>query len=198
MSGLALSVVALILLLAAAAGWFLWRRRSGIGPGLAPGRKLPALVAEDADGNRVSTGDLAGRPAVLLFVRGNWCPFCSEQVEQMMERYRELTEQGARLVLITPKPQEMTERIAGFFEVELSFWFDPELRIARRLGLVMTDGVPETHRREYGADTMWPAAIVIDGERRILMAHRSRDSTDRPDPEDFLRALRRLPQPAAA
>ena len=31
-----------------------------------------------------------GALAVILFVRGNWCPFCNAQVKELTQYYREI------------------------------------------------------------------------------------------------------------
>ena len=53
-------------------------RGKAVPPALKPGSPLPAFSAQDEHGGSLSSTDLRGRPAVILFVRGNWCPFCSK------------------------------------------------------------------------------------------------------------------------
>lgn len=159
---------------------------------LAPGKTLPLIEASHENGDAVSTSDLAGSPAVLLFVRGNWCPFCTKQVEKLTQHYKEITDLGARLILITPKPLETTKRVADFFKVEFEFWMDEDLRIARSLGLQYPDGVPRDSLDEYGADTVWPTALVVDAEGVIRYARLSRLIFDRPNPEVLVKELRKL------
>ena len=56
---------------------------------LAEGKPLPSIRAVDENGHDVDSGSLGGAPAVILFVRGNWCPFCTKQVEKLTEHYKE-------------------------------------------------------------------------------------------------------------
>ena len=153
------------------------------------GQTLPAINAVDENGQRLSSGDLMGRPAVVLFVRGNWCPFCSRQVANLTRYYQEINDRGARLVLITPKPLETTRRVAQFFEFDFEFWLDEDLQIARQLGLLQTGGVPGDQLQEYGEDTVWPASIVVDGNGLIRYASISKFIADRPDPKRFVQVL---------
>ena len=111
---------------------------------------LPDFAAVDEDGNTVHSADLRGRPSVLLFVRGNWCPFCSKQVEKLTQHYKEIVDAGAALVFVTPRPLETTRRVAEFFKVDFDFWLDDSLHIVRSLGLVMPHGVPADYAAEYG------------------------------------------------
>ena len=168
------------------------RRKMGARPlpdALKPGRRLPEFTAVGEDGRTLSSRDLAGKPAVILFVRGNWCPFCSRQVANLTPHYLRINELGARLILVTPKPLETTKRVAEFFSVEFEFWLDENLASARQLGLLLTEGVPTSSLDEYGKDTLWPASFVTDAEGIIRLASISRIIADRPDPRKFVTAL---------
>ena len=157
-----------------------------------PGQRLPEFSLQDENGNPVGSADLLGRPAVLLFVRGSWCPFCSKQVANLTKHYKDITDSGARLILITPKPLETTRRVAEFFEVDFEFWLDSSLQVARSLGIVQDGGVPSDYRAEYGEDTMWPTSLVIDADGVIRLAEMSRFIVDRPDPARLLNAVKKL------
>jgi len=159
---------------------------------LKPGQSLPGFQAVDEDGNRVSSAELAGAPAILLFVRGSWCPFCSKQVANLTKVYKEITDSGAKLILVTPKPLGMTRRVAEMFGVDFQFWLDDSLEIAKQLGLVVKAGVPDDYRKEYGEDTLWPTSLVIDANGVIKFTELSRFIADRPNPKKLLKVLRGL------
>lgn len=159
---------------------------------LQSGNSLPEFRAIDENGEIVSSADLRGRPSVLLFVRGTWCPFCSKQVQSLTKYYKEINESGAHLILVTPKPLETTRRVANFFDVKFEFWLDEELHIGRQLGLVQESGVPDDYGSEYGEDTLWPTTIIVDGDGIIRHTELSRFIADRPDPEKLLKIVKRL------
>ena len=154
------------------------------------GQPLPDFHAVDENGDPVRSTELHGTATVMLFVRGNWCPFCSSQVENLSAHYKDIIDLGARLILVTPKPLETTRRVARFFEVEFDFWLDDDLAITKQLGLLLESGVPDAHRKEYGADTIWPTALVIDATGIIRYTDLSKFIADRPDPEKLLQELR--------
>ena len=160
--------------------------------GLKPGSPLPAFSALDEEGAPLSSTDLRGRPSVILFVRGTWCPFCSKQVQNLTRYYREINESGAHLILITPKPLETTRRVAEFFDVKFEFWLDESLAIGKQLGLLQESGVPKDYDREYGRDTLWPTTLIVDGDGIIRHTELSRFIADRPDPEKLLRIVKSL------
>ena len=173
--------------------WY-WVRHRGLRAmpaQLKPGSPLPDFLAADEQGNPVRSTELHGAPTVILFVRGNWCPFCSRQVSNLTQYYRDIIDLGGRLVLITPKPLETTRRVAEFFNVEFDFWLDDELSVTRQLGLLQRGGVPRDYDKEYGRDTIWPTALVIDAAGIIRFTELSRHISDRPDPAVLLREIRK-------
>ena len=185
-------VIALVLLVLG--GGVIWIKTRGLRatpPQLKPGKPLPDFRAVDEQGDPVRSVELHGAPAVLLFVRGNWCPFCSRQVNDLTQHYRDIIDLGARLILVTPKPLETTRRVAEFFKVEFDFWLDDELAVTRRLGLLQNGGVPKDYDREYGTDTVWPTALVVDAAGIIRYTNLSKHISDRPDPAVLLREIQK-------
>jgi peroxiredoxin len=181
----------LAVLALAAAFWIRQRGLRATPPQLTPGSPLPDFHAVDEQENPVHSADLRGSPAVILFVRGNWCPFCSRQVSNLTQHYRSIIDLGAKLVLITPKPLETTRRVAEFFNVDFDFWLDDELAITRQLGLLLEGGIPGSYKKEYGKDTIWPTALVVDGAGIISYTALSKHISDRPDPALLLREIRK-------
>lgn len=182
---LAVSIAAAILI-----AWRLRKAGRPVPEKLRVGQPLPDFSATDETGDPVRSTELHGTAAVILFVRGNWCPFCTRQVEHLTVHYKDIVDQGARLILVTPKPLETTRRVAEFFEVEFDFWLDEDLRVAREVGLLMESGVPKDHRKEYGDDTVWPTAVVVDRNGIIRYTELSKFIADRPNPEKLVAALR--------
>ncbi len=186
------AMVVALLLAAGLAAWFLRRRRGQAGHRLVRGRRIPDFTVRTEDGEPAGPTDLRGLPAVIIFLRGNWCPFCSSQVEGLTRHYRRINELGARLILVVPEPQQTTRRVADLFDVDFTFWLDPGLNAAETLGIVHPGGVPEEQRADFGPDTLRPVSVVVDSEGIIRYAYRSRDPRERPDPAEFVKVLERL------
>ncbi len=183
-----------IVALVAAIWWFFHVNLRGrpASPAFEEGEPLPEFAAETEDGSAVHSSALRGRPAVILFVRGNWCPFCTRQVADLARHYQQINKLGARLVFVTPKPLETTRRVAEMFGVEFEFWLDADLAASRQLGLVHKAGVPGKHRATHGRDTVWPTSLVCDADGIIHHASQSRRIVDRPDPTVLLAELKKL------
>jgi peroxiredoxin len=170
---------------------FAWYRRDRrpVPHSLRRGHRLPAFEALDEAGDLLKSSELAGTPVVMIFVRGNWCPFCSKQVENLTDYYKKINDLGARLVFVTPKPLETTRRVAEFFQVEFEFWLDESLAATRQLGLLLESGVPSSFEKEYGRDTMWPTSLVVSADGIIRYVELSKHIVDRPNPKTLLREL---------
>ncbi len=56
----------------------------------------------------------------------------------------------------------------------------------------MSAAVPDDSQKEYGADTVWPTALVMDAAGIIRYSKLSRMVIDRPDPKLLLDELRKL------
>lgn len=187
-------VIGAAVLLIIAGVWMFLRKMHGprIPEALRAGQPLPDFAAVDEQGNAVRSTQLLGSPAIILFVRGNWCPFCTRQVEKLAGHYKDIVDLGAKLIFVTPKPLETTRRVGDFFDVEFTFWMDDQLNAVKQLGLLMPAKVPGDHRQEYGADTLWPTALVVDAAGIIRFARLSRMIVDRPDPKLLLSELRKM------
>jgi len=182
-----------IILAIVAVGIFASKKRGPrIPEALKPGQSLPDFPAADEHGNPIRSVQVVGSPTVMLFVRGNWCPFCTQQVEGLTRHYKDIVDLGAKLIFVTPTPLETTRRVAEFFEVEFDFWLDNELAAANQLGLVMSAAVPGDSQKEYGTDTVWPTALVIDAAGIIHYSKLSRMVIDRPDPKLLLNELKKI------
>ena len=176
-----------------AVSWLMFRNKSGrpVPDILRTGKPLPDFAAVDEQSDPVRSTDLIGSATVMLFVRGSWCPFCSSQVEDLTSYYKDIVDLGGKLIFVTPKPLETTRRVADFFEVEFDFWLDESLGVAKQLGLLHQLGVPEEFNKEYGGDTVWPTALVIDPAGIIRFVELSKHISDRRDPKVLRAELRR-------
>lgn len=168
-------------------------RRSDVAPQLRAGRTLPDVALRTDTGDSVTWHDLKGKPAVIIFLRGSWCPFCNSQVKDLTSHYREINATGATLIFVTPKPLDTTRRVAEIFEVDFTFWIDDDLVTAKALGIEATGEVPKELRDKFGSDTVRPTSIILDAKGIIAYATTSNDVRARPEPEVLLGELRKLP-----
>ena len=170
------------------ANWYsIFNRR--LSDTLATGKPLPAFDVHDAEGNAVSSNTLLGKPALLLFYRGSWCPICMAHVDEVASKYKNLIERGVQIALVSPQPPELTKRVAEYYDVAFNFWVDVDNRAARALGIVDESGVPVGFRGQYGTATVLPTVIIIDPSGEIIFTDQTDNYRVRPNPEAFIEAL---------
>jgi peroxiredoxin len=155
---------------------------------LSVGRTLPEFQIDSEFGVPISSHALRGQPAVWLFFRGNWCPLCMAQIQEVADLYKQLAARGAQVALVSPQSHEQTRALARRFGVPFRYFVDPAGRAARALGIFHESGVP-LGIPGYGNDTVFPTVIVTDAEGRILLADQTDNYRVRPDPTTFLAAL---------
>lgn len=155
------------------------------------GSMLPAFTVTDVDGRLISAPDFVGRPTVLVFYRGNWCPLCMAQIKELAKSYIELAELGVRVALISPQTDKNTKKLARTYGVAFDYYTDAKNSAAQRLGIENVGGTPLGMQLfGYDSDTVLPTVIVVDAGGTIVWAHETDNYRVRPEPEVFLAVLR--------
>ena len=154
------------------------------------GQSLPAFELETEAGEKIQSTAFLGKPLLLLFYRGNWCPLCMAQIREVAAQYRELHERGVEVVLVSPQPHRYTRKLAAKFDVPFRFLVDPGNRAAQRLGIFAKDGLPAGLQvLGYDTDTVWPTVIITNAGGEILFADLTDNYRVRPEPSTFLEVL---------
>ncbi|MEO5569640.1 MAG: peroxiredoxin-like family protein [Bacteroidia bacterium] len=72
--------------------------------GLKKGEKAPAFNAKDYNGNSIDLYKLLQNgEVVLMFYRGEWCPYCNKEMSELQDSLHYITEKGAYVIAITPE-----------------------------------------------------------------------------------------------
>ena len=165
---------------------------------LSVGNKLPSFELDDSNGQTFRVADLAGRPAVLLFYRGNWCPVCMAQIREIAERHAEFEKLGATVALISPQSGDETRALAEQLAVGYRFLVDNGNRVAESLGIAVKNGVPVGLPGDHGPDTVLPTVLVANANGTIIYSDQTDNYRVRPEPDIFLAIIRRAEAMAAA
>ena len=82
--------------------------------GLKVGDKAPMFSAKNQDGKEMDLKQLLKKgDVVMLFYRGQWCPYCNQQLKKVNDSLQMITSKGATVLAITP---ETAENIAKTIE----------------------------------------------------------------------------------
>lgn len=79
--------------------------------GLKVGDMAPDFSAKDQDGKTISLKQaLQKGPVVMLFYRGQWCPYCNKQMSRFSDSLSLLIAKGASLLAIAPETAENVKK----------------------------------------------------------------------------------------
>jgi len=156
------------------------------------GEPLASITLRNAAGTKVSSDAWRGRPSILMFFRGNWCPLCMAQIKELAGRYRDIEAIGVRTVLISPQPHENTVALARAHNVNFEFYTDEGNDAARALGIDHPGGLPAGMQAlGYERDTVLPTVIITDARGIVVWAHETDNYRVRPEPDLYLEILRK-------
>jgi peroxiredoxin len=102
------------------------------------GTTLPDVELLDPHGEPTTlTGTLAGRPAVLVFYRGAWCPYCNITLNAYQaELLSELDRRGVALVAVSPQTPDGSLSMQEKNDLGFAVLSDPGNRLARSVGIL--------------------------------------------------------------
>jgi len=94
--------------------------------------KAPDFKAKDLTGETVSLKDLRRKgPVVIIFYRGNWCPYCNKELSHLQDSLQLIKDKGASLVAITPETQEGIIKTAEKTKAQFPIIWDEDLKIMK-------------------------------------------------------------------
>jgi peroxiredoxin len=168
-----------------------------------PGTRLPDGELLDVAGQPTSLAEtLGGKPAVIVFYRGAWCPYCNIALRTYQAQLvPALTARGITLVAISPQTPDgslSTKEAKGLTFTVLS---DPGNQLARQLGILTapSDGA-RAAQLQLGLDLAqvnadgttglpMPTVIIADAAGVIRWIDAHRDYTTRTEPGQILQAI---------
>jgi peroxiredoxin len=118
------------------------------------GSSLPDVALQALDGSAVRLKQaLAGKPALLVFYRGGWCPYCNLQLQGLRNIRERLDALGYRMIAISPDSPQSMQATLDKAPVEYTLLSDAKADAIRAFGLAFTVDA-ETIRKyeEYGID----------------------------------------------
>ncbi|PKL77540.1 MAG: hypothetical protein CVV27_05160 [Candidatus Melainabacteria bacterium HGW-Melainabacteria-1] len=157
------------------------------------GEPLPLLELQNLQGQTVLSQSWLGQAVLILFFRGNWCPLCMAQIREIAKLYRQLTEQGVRIILISPQSESHSQALAQKFDAPLEFLTDPEGKMAQKLGVFHPWALPAGMQvLGYEKDSVLPTLVITDAQGSVRFVEIADNYRLRPEPQVFLQVLAKL------
>lgn len=124
------------------------------------------------------SGQLETGPVMLVFYRGDWCPYCNGQLASYARQFAEFERRGTQLVGVSVDPPRNNARLVGKLQLPFPLLSDPEGELARSLGL---------WNSEEGLAV--PSIVVIDQSAEVRYLYSGSDFADRPEDDEVFAAL---------
>jgi peroxiredoxin len=167
------------------------------------GDTLPDAVLLTAGGDPVRlSAVLGGAPAVIVFYRGAWCPYCNITLRAYQrELLPVLNERGITLLAVSPQHPERSGATAEGAELGFDVLSDPSNALAGALGIVTEPSADaRLAHTELGfevsdsnadgtASIPFPTVLVVDAGGTVRFADVHTDYTKRTEAADIVAAL---------
>ena len=170
--------------------------------GLFIASKAPDFKAKDQNGKEIKLKDMlkVGK-VVLVFYRGEWCPYCNRELSRLQDSLQLIIDKGATLVAVSPEKSENISKTVEKTKATYSILYDEDLKIMKAYDVEFE--VPEntlTRYRNAGLDLEKknggngkylpvPAIYIIDKESTIIYRFFEPDYKKRPSVLEILNNL---------
>lgn len=178
-------------------GFFLFAQEAP--EGLFLNSKAPDFKAKDQHGNEVRLKDLLKKgKVVLVFYRGEWCPYCNKNLKRLEDSLKLIIDKGATLVAVSPEQPESIAKTIEKTKAEYTILHDENLKIMKAYEVEFE--VPENTLKRYrnggikidevngknGNYLPVPATYVIDKEGSVIYRFFNQDYKKRPSVKEIL------------
>ena len=175
------------------------------GKGRPPGHPVADFSLKDIQGNDYAINQSwQDQPALVVFYRGGWCPFCNMQVRELSENHQKLVDAGVQPVLISVDEPDKTAMLSAQYSIPFPVLSDPDLTAHREFNVVLElDEATLSRYEEYGIElAAWSgmdhnaiavASVFIVGTKgEILLSHAPEDYSARPSIDQLLMMIERV------
>ncbi|ASJ97717.1 peroxiredoxin-like family protein [Shewanella marisflavi] len=134
------------------------------------GQQVPEVLVKDLLGETVELKQLLqGKPSVIFFYRGGWCPFCNAQMGQLQAIEGDLLKMGFQLIGISPDAPEELRASMTKNDLNYTLVSDADLNAMRAFGLAYFSSQSITERymsKMQLNNRLWKNAA---GEERLVL-----------------------------
>ena len=159
----------------------------------------PDFSATDQTGKRINLKkQLKKGSVVLVFYRGQWCPYCNKQLKQLEDSITLIKAKGATVLAITPEMPENISKTIQKTKVSYPVLYDEGLKImnAYKVAFRVDDKTVEKYKGygidflkangNNGANLPVPAVYVINKKGKIVYKFFDVNYTKRSSIKDIL------------
>ena len=167
--------------------------------GLNINEKAPDFTATDQNGQKINLEkQLKKGNVVLVFYRGQWCPYCNKELKQLEDSIGLIKEKGATVLAITPELPENISKTIEKTKASYSILYDKGLKIMNdyKVAFKVDDKTVEKYKGygidflkangDNGANLPVPAVYVVNKKGKIVYRFFDVDYKKRSSIKDIL------------
>ncbi|MGF1530093.1 MAG: peroxiredoxin-like family protein [Puniceicoccaceae bacterium] len=168
------------------------------------GDPVPDTTLYNEVGGAIKLTDLfQSKPAVLIFYRGGWCPYCTRHLSSLVEIEKDILDSGFQILAISADQPSKIAETPNRDALGYTLLSDSRMETATAFGI--TFEVPaelvSKYKNEYQIDLEaasgethhllpHPAVYVVGTDGIIRFAHVDEDYRVRLEPEKILEAVK--------
>lgn len=170
--------------------------------GLKVGDVAPDFSGSDQHGKKIQLKEsLKSGPVVVLFYRGEWCPYCNRQLQMLQDSLQFITGKGASVIAITPENSENRTKTIAKTKASFHILSDDHSSIMHAYGVAFTlDEKTTAQYKGYGIvlserngtngnELPVPAVYIVNKKGRIAYRHFDTDYTKRASIKEIVEHL---------
>jgi len=164
--------------------------------------KAPNFIAKDQSGKKVSLkNELKNGSVVLVFYRGQWCPYCNKQLKALQDSLGLIKEKGATLMAVSPEKPANIAKTVEKTTATYAVLFDDSLKIMKSYDVAfIVDSTTIEKYKTYGIDFYdangsngatlpVPAVYIINKDGIIIFKHFDSDYRKRVSVKEIISHL---------
>jgi len=170
------------------------------------GQEAPNFEIPNHKGEIISLNSLLNKgPVIVVFYRGNWCPYCNLQLRALQAKLNEFKTFGANLVAISAQVPDESTPENEINDIEFNVLSDQDAKVAKQYGLAWK--MPEFLLNHMKIDRNLdleqinngngniiaiPATFIIGKDNVIQWNYVNIDYRVRSEPDEIIESLKKI------
>ncbi|MBS1708375.1 MAG: AhpC/TSA family protein [Armatimonadetes bacterium] len=168
------------------------------------GTKAPDAAWRGTDGKSTSLKQVtAGKPTVLIFYRGSWCPFCNAHLSDLARVEGQLRSMGYQIVAVSPDKPEKLKPMEDKDKLTYRLYSDTTAETFKKFGVAfrVDDGTYDKYKNSFKLDLEKesgathhilpvPSVFLLDKSGKIVFEYTNPDYKIRMKGDDIVAAAK--------
>lgn len=168
---------------------------------LGKGEAVPDVTLKTPDGkDYLLKKETAGKPTVLIFYRGGWCPFCTRQMAELAKSQQGLVDMGYQILAIGADAPSDIPATTEKYKLGYTLLSDADMKASDAFGLAfyLDEATSKRYEERFKLASKhegrhWlpvPAVYIVGKDGKIAFVHADPDYRKRLPIGDLLKAAK--------